>query len=252
MDRKKGFTLIELLVVMAIIALLLSIVLPALRTAKTLARKTICKANLHQWGLMVNAYASDEDEFLPRQDYTLSSGMNLWDVSAKLITFSGQYPGTDNKLQDCVSTQYGITDEQFRYCPVNVVNDLRERMDRYVDPWGFVMWHGYNWCVPRASEDFVFPPNHPTKTSDKGFSKPIMADFIMKSMNTAEDLSDNIPATSDFSEVGRLGQKPTLIGTHAIHGRIKDTNLLFVDTHVETREASQIRNRWGYSAQNLY
>ncbi|MEN6308887.1 MAG: type II secretion system protein [Anaerohalosphaeraceae bacterium] len=59
MKTKKGFTLIELLVVVAIIALLLSIVLPSLRKAKEVARKASCKSNMHQVGLALGAYESN-------------------------------------------------------------------------------------------------------------------------------------------------------------------------------------------------
>ena len=64
MAKRKGFTLIELLVVIAIIALLLSILTPALQTVKERARRTICKSNLHQWLLAVSAYSGSNDNKL--------------------------------------------------------------------------------------------------------------------------------------------------------------------------------------------
>jgi prepilin-type N-terminal cleavage/methylation domain-containing protein len=64
MLRKRGFTLIELLVVIAIIALLLSILTPALNTVKERATRTICKSNLHQWGLTMQAYSAANDNKL--------------------------------------------------------------------------------------------------------------------------------------------------------------------------------------------
>ncbi len=67
MDYKspKAFTLIELLVVIAIIALLLSIIMPALRAVKEKAKATICKTNLHQWGLCYQLYANDYEQKFP-------------------------------------------------------------------------------------------------------------------------------------------------------------------------------------------
>jgi prepilin-type N-terminal cleavage/methylation domain-containing protein/prepilin-type processing-associated H-X9-DG protein len=54
-----GFTLIELLVVIAIIAILASLLLPALARSKTAARSAKCKGNLHQVGIATVMYLGD-------------------------------------------------------------------------------------------------------------------------------------------------------------------------------------------------
>lgn len=64
-SRKKGFTLIELLVVISIIALLLSILMPALTKVKEQARAVICRANLKQWGVVFMLYGDDNEESFP-------------------------------------------------------------------------------------------------------------------------------------------------------------------------------------------
>ncbi len=64
--KKSAFTLVELLVVIAIIALLMGILMPALNKVRRVAKATICRTNVRQWGLVFKLYGEDNDAELPQ------------------------------------------------------------------------------------------------------------------------------------------------------------------------------------------
>ena len=62
---KHGFTLIELLVVIAIIAILASMLLPALSSVRSKAKQSNCVNILKQWGIIFSMVSGDNDGSMP-------------------------------------------------------------------------------------------------------------------------------------------------------------------------------------------
>jgi prepilin-type N-terminal cleavage/methylation domain-containing protein/prepilin-type processing-associated H-X9-DG protein len=71
---RKGFTLIELLVVVAIIALLIAMLLPALAGAREQAKTVQCAANMRTMGELCHNFAAEFDDRFPGSSYRLKVG----------------------------------------------------------------------------------------------------------------------------------------------------------------------------------
>jgi prepilin-type N-terminal cleavage/methylation domain-containing protein/prepilin-type processing-associated H-X9-DG protein len=65
MGKSRAFTLIELLVVVSVIAVLMAILMPALRKAKEQGQATACQGNLKGFTLAIQMYAQDHDDGFP-------------------------------------------------------------------------------------------------------------------------------------------------------------------------------------------
>ncbi len=89
MCAKKRFTLIELLVTIAIIAILASLLLPALRNAKEKSKQILCAGNMKQVGLMTGMYLQDNNMFFS-QDYMPSAEASSRYWPQLLSVYSGK------------------------------------------------------------------------------------------------------------------------------------------------------------------
>ncbi|MBN2445309.1 MAG: prepilin-type N-terminal cleavage/methylation domain-containing protein [Phycisphaerae bacterium] len=114
--RHTGFTLIELLVVVAIIALLISILLPSLSAAREQGKKAVCLANLRSIGMACHTY-SDVDSaelLLPIHQmmvhntsmYSSTLGMWGWRL-ANWMAWGGSTATKDFKITEAVGKPLG-------------------------------------------------------------------------------------------------------------------------------------------------
>jgi len=88
---KTAFTLIELLAVIAIIAILAALLLPALARTKAAGISAACKSNLHQIGIGLSLYTSQQEHYPPLwqpEALGVESQFHYWDYT--LLPFEGR------------------------------------------------------------------------------------------------------------------------------------------------------------------
>jgi prepilin-type N-terminal cleavage/methylation domain-containing protein len=138
MKKWRAFTLIELLVVIAIIALLMAILMPALRAAKDQARKVVCTAHVKDLALALKMYTEDYD------GKTHNSPNNgLWDNAWENPPVVRPYgPNDDMAYWGIAYFPYAKNKKIFRCPSTKRVDDWPE----WGPPWGLPSQQYFRYC----------------------------------------------------------------------------------------------------------
>jgi prepilin-type N-terminal cleavage/methylation domain-containing protein len=145
--RHNGFTLIELLVVIAIIALLASLLLPALSRSKAATQTVACKNNVRQLALALSLYIGDQKYYFPYARYDGVIGLALFKNVKGRFWYQFLQPYTSatwtQKLYRCPAYK-GATTEGILFPDGN---------NQYVEPRGS---YGYNGLTEPGSRKQFF------------------------------------------------------------------------------------------------
>jgi prepilin-type N-terminal cleavage/methylation domain-containing protein/prepilin-type processing-associated H-X9-DG protein len=181
MKTRGAFTLIELLVVIAIIAVLMGILMPALRKVKENARRISCAANLSSLAKGIQVYAAENDSALPPCEFNGENGphqsYNAYTVNVS-VPFGEHITDGPYNLALLYETDIIKAGEVF-YCPSayrNVENTQSDtsvswRFDQYIDnagrwPWNNAYDTSHNTHLVRTG--FFYTPFHAKKKTAAG------------------------------------------------------------------------------------
>jgi prepilin-type N-terminal cleavage/methylation domain-containing protein/prepilin-type processing-associated H-X9-DG protein len=202
-----AFTLVELLVVIAIIGILVSLLLPAVQTAREAARRAQCSNNLKQLGLGVTQYADASRGAFPVGSYACCSG--TWQVA--LLPYVEQKALFDQYKGYGQVGPSGEIDVNSRYSSATnqevtkqVIKIYTCPSDNKVAPRGVITFHNYvanhgNTSLSRKTPFGVQLDGQPNKYGKAPFitvSNSNSSPQVMK----ISDVTDGLSSTMVFSE----------------------------------------------------
>ena len=264
--RPKGraFTLIEVLVVVAIIALLVSILLPSLRQARQVARRTMCNTNMHDLGISLNTYAQENEGYFPPTPYlgsTPTSGGPWGPADDNLFILWYRKYARNIQSFSCPATTYRVRQPE-RIEKVAAVNGFGvqittagvvgrndfEHIAQMVSNKGFGTSYEYNGWYNRGDENpvvnwyFAKPANWKPSgwNGDKLLSTKVLKPapsrtFIMHDADESGDVLGAPPSGAD-------NNYPEPWDNHGAKGM----NILFVDAHAELVLRDRVDNVWAW------